>query len=101
MDSHQEKKITNKQHQRFTIDGPCFNKGGDCEPILRSLPAWFGIEQAIAQYVTDIDHLPTFLVYESGEVIRFLSIKQHYATSAEIYVMGIRQDVHRHGIGRA
>ena len=95
------KKYPYQQLQRFTIDGPCYNKGGVCEPILRSLPAWFGIEQAIVQYVTDINQLPTFLVYESGEVIGFLSIKQHYPTSAEILVMGIRQDAHRQGIGRA
>ena len=94
------KKYYNQQ-PRFTIEGPCYNKGGVCGLILRSLPAWFGIEQAIVQYLTDIDHLPTFLVYESGEVIGFLSIKQHYPTSAEVLVMGIRPDAHRQGIGRA
>ena len=89
------------QTQRFRIEGPCFGKAHVCEPILRSLPAWFGIEEAIVQYTADIDHLPTFLVCEAGEVMGFLTIKQHYPTSAEVLVMGIRQNAHRQGMGRA
>ncbi len=89
------------QPQIFRIDGPCFGKAEVCEPILRSLPAWFGIEEAIIQYTADIDHLPTFLAWETGEVIGFLSIKHHYPTSAEVLVMGIRQNMHRKGLGRA
>jgi N-acetylglutamate synthase-like GNAT family acetyltransferase len=99
MDRSQLKKLSS-QTQSFTIEGPCFDKGQVCEPILRSLPAWFGIEEAIVQYVADIDHLPTFLACEAGEVIGFLSIKQHYLTSAEVLVMGIRPDSHRQGMGR-
>ena len=68
---------------------------------MRSLPAWFGIEEAIVQYTADIDHVPTFLAYESDEVMGFLSIKQHYPKSAEVLVMGIRQNAHRQGMGRA
>ena len=31
----------------------------------------------------------------------FLSIKQHYPVSAEVFVMGIREEAHRRGMGRA
>ena len=82
------------------FDGPCFGKAAICEPILRSLPAWFGVEQAVVQYIAEIDNLPTFLACEAGAVIGFLSIKQHYPCAAEILVMGIRQEAHRRGIGR-
>jgi GNAT superfamily N-acetyltransferase len=51
--------------------------------------------------VVEIDNLPTFLAIEAGGVLGFLSIKQHYPTSAEILVMGILQNVHRQGMGRA
>ncbi len=94
-------RIFSFQTESFTVDGPCFGKAEVCEPILRSLPAWFGIEEAIIQYVADIDSLPTFLAYREGEVIGFLSVKQHYPTSAEVLVMGIRSDAHRQGIGRS
>ena len=95
------KKDSPHQQPRFSITGPFFGKGAICEPILRSLPAWFGIEGAIIQYIAEIEHLPTFLTYESGDVMGFLSIKQHYPVSAEVFVMGIREEAHRRGMGRA
>ena len=94
------KKSPAQQH-RFSIDGPHLDKASICIPILHSLPAWFGIEEAIIQYAAELDQLHTFLAYEAGEVIGFLSIKQHYPASAEVLVMGIREDAHRQGIGRA
>jgi len=66
---------------------------------MRSLPDWFGIEQSIVDYSAEIDRLPTWLVCDLEKLIGFLSIKQHYATSAEVYVMGIRQEWQRQGIG--
>ncbi len=83
------------------VDGPYFEKATVCEPILRSLPDWFGIESAIVHYSTQIDILPTFLAFEAGRVIGFLTIKQHTPYSAEVYVMAILQEAHRKGVGRA
>jgi GNAT superfamily N-acetyltransferase len=100
MDQPQNKKSSVQQKQ-FSIDGPFFGKASICVPILRSLPAWFGIEEAIIQYAAELDHLPTFLASEAGEVRGFLSIKQHYPASAEVFVMGIREVAHRQGMGRA
>ena len=45
---------------KITIDGPRHDLGRECEPILRSLPEWFGIEESIVEYVEDIDRMPTF-----------------------------------------
>jgi ribosomal protein S18 acetylase RimI-like enzyme len=83
-----------------TLSGPHFNQARHCEPILRSLPDWFGIEDAIVHYVEVIDSLPTFCAVAAGETIGFLSLKTHSPGSAEIYVMGIRSELHRRGIGR-
>jgi GNAT superfamily N-acetyltransferase len=83
------------------IEGPCFEKATVCEPILRSLPAWFGIEQAITQYSTEIDRLPTWIACETQQVLGFVSIKQHTPYAAEVYVMGLLPEIHRKGIGRA
>jgi len=86
----------------IVVEGPFLEKGSICEPVLRSLPDWFGIEDAIVHYGKEIDLLPTFLVWEGDDrVIGFLSVKQHFPHSAEIYVMGVRQEAHRSGVGGA
>jgi GNAT superfamily N-acetyltransferase len=85
----------------YIVEDPCLGEAAVCEPILRSLPDWFGIEEAIVHYTAEIDHLPTFLARESDRVLGFLSLKQHNPFSAEVYVMAVRQEAHRRGIGRA
>jgi GNAT superfamily N-acetyltransferase len=70
-------------------------------PILRSLPDWFGIEEAVLNYEREIGLHPTFLAKSAEQVLGFLSLKQHTPFAAEVYVMGVRPVVHRNGIGRA
>jgi len=72
-----------------------------CEAILRALPDWFGIEEALADYVRDIAVMETFGAFESDVLIGFLTLRQHFPESAEVHVMGVRQERHRRGIGRA
>lgn len=71
-----------------------------CNTILRSLPHWFGIEQAIVDYVDDVSSMPTFVANNGDEIIGFLSLKIHNEFSAEIHIMGILESFHRKGIGR-
>jgi len=85
----------------FKIEGPLHNQSSACVPILRMLPDWFGIEAAILEYEREIEHLPTFLAMGDGQVLGFLSLKQHNPFSVEIYVMAVRPDIHRGGIGKA
>ena len=85
----------------FAVEGPLLGQSNLCEPILRLLPDWFGIEAAILNYEKEIDSLPTFLAKSGGQVPGFLSVKQHYPESAEIYVMGVRPEARHGGIGRA
>lgn len=86
----------------FTITGPALGKATACEAILRSLPDWFGIEGAIVHYAAEIEGLPTFLALDAEEqAAGFLSVKQHFPQAAELYVMGIRREWHRRGLGRA
>jgi GNAT superfamily N-acetyltransferase len=68
-----------------------------CESILRRLPEWFGIEEATAAYIRDVAELPTFAVGRDA----FLSVKVHTPQAAEVYVMGVRPDRHREGLGTA
>jgi len=70
-----------------------------CEPILRELEAWFGIESALQEYLRNIPLLDTFVEYDSQNIpAGFLTLKQHFPESAEIYVMGVR--TRREGLGR-
>ena len=68
------------------------------EAVLRDLPEWFGIEEATAAYVEAAAALPTFAVEPDRG---FLCVKQHTPRAAEFYVMGVRREHHRRGIGRA
>ena len=83
------------------VEGPSLGVAALCEPILRSLPGWFGIEEAIVQYAAEIDGLPTLLARDGDQLAGFLSVKQHNPYSAEVYVMAVRMEMHRKGIGRA
>jgi GNAT superfamily N-acetyltransferase len=70
-----------------------------CESVLRSLPQWFGIESAIIHYISDVQKMQTWAVYDGDLPIGFASVNQHFPTSAELHVMGIIQKYHRRGIG--
>lgn len=73
----------------------------DCEAILRALPEWFGIEEAIVDYVDAMGRLPTWLARVDEEVVGFVSVETHTDSAAEIIVMGVRKEFHRRGIGAA
>ena len=85
----------------FIISGPHLGKADVCLPILHALPEWFGIPASVAQYASEMVGLPTFLASSLEQVIGFVTIKQHYSCSAEVYVMGILPGAHRLGVGRA
>jgi 8-oxo-dGTP diphosphatase len=85
----------------FNIEGPLLNQSVVCIPIIRSLPEWFGIEEAILNYEREIEYLPTFLAKVDQRSVGFLSLKQHTACAAEIYVMAVHPNSQRAGIGRA
>jgi GNAT superfamily N-acetyltransferase len=72
-----------------------------CEAILRSLPDWFGIEEAIVSYVQDLAVMETYVAERKGRVIGFLAVKDHNPLSAEIQVMAVAGDHHGAGVGSA
>ena len=83
------------------IQGPLLGQSELCEPILRALPDWFGIEEATRQYVADTAVLPTFIAFHDNQPVGFLTINQHTPYAAEIHVMAVLPEWHRHGVGRA
>ncbi len=83
------------------IVGPWLHTSAQCAPILRSLPEWFGIPEAVAQYIDRIERLPTFLAEADGATIGFMSVLRHYPQAAELYVLAVLPAWHRRGVGRA
>lgn len=71
-----------------------------CNTILRALPDWFGIESAIVEYVSQSQTMPFWVAVDSEQPIGLIALKQHNAYTAEIFVMAILANYHRHGIGR-
>ncbi len=80
------------------IDDPIL-KSKICNAVLRSLPLWFGIESAVVDYVNDVQAMQTWVIFDGEAPIGFASINKHFSKSAEIHVMGIREQFHRKGIG--
>jgi GNAT superfamily N-acetyltransferase len=83
-----------------SLSGPHMGRSSDCEPVLRALPQWFGIEEAIVHYLKSIDEMPTWVANVREQMVGFVTIKQHSTFSAEVYVMAVLPDWHRSGIGR-
>ncbi len=67
--------------------------------VLRSLPDWFGIEDAIVEYVQKSQDLTFWAAYADTRPVGFLSLLRHNGYTAEIYCMGILKEFHHRGLG--
>ena len=85
----------------LSIRGPLAGQGALAEGILRALPGWFGIEQALVDYARAADQLPTFVAARGAETVGFLSLKPTSADAIEVHVMAVLPGDHRRGAGRA
>jgi N-acetylglutamate synthase-like GNAT family acetyltransferase len=81
--------------------GPQLRLQSQCEAVLRSLPQWFGIEEALRMYVADTERLPTFALSESSAVVAFLSLMQHFPESWEIHCVAVHSNARNRGHGSA
>jgi GNAT superfamily N-acetyltransferase len=68
--------------------------------ILASVPEWFGIPEANAQYVADAARLPSYLAVDGDEVVGVALLAEHFPESRELHLLAVRRDRHRQGIGR-
>jgi len=83
----------------LVIAGPSLGRGRQVEEVLRCLPDWFGIENAIIDYRNGAESMPTWLALIDSKVVGAISVKKHFDESYEIYVMGIVKEFHRIGLG--
>ena len=72
------------------------------ESLLRSLPAWFGIEEAIVEYTATAARLRTWMARDAeGTPAGVLLMERHFPAAAEVFLMAVDPAHHRAGIGRA
>ncbi|CAK7026356.1 GNAT family N-acetyltransferase [Tissierella sp.] len=68
--------------------------------VLRHLPDWFGIEEAIMEYVDKVKETVFYVAFDDDRPIGLLSLKFNNKCTSEIYVMGILKEYHNKGIGK-
>ena len=69
--------------------------------ILHSLPDWFGIPEATANYIEQSAEMPFIAAFDGNTPIGFLAIKETSPSAAEVCVMGVLPQYHRKGTGKA
>ena len=75
--------------------------GEACRQVLAALPHWFGIPESVEDYVAAAETNPTVVATIDGSDVGILTIVIHTPYAAEVYVMGVLPEHHRHGIGAA
>ena len=69
--------------------------------ILEALPEWFGIPESTEEYIRESAAYPFFAAYCDDTPVGFLALKKTGKDTMELYVMGVRKEYHRSGVGRA
>lgn len=68
--------------------------------ILETLPEWFGIPEALDEYVATAERSPTLIATSDRRVVGVLTLVRHGPEAAEIFLMAVHPDHHRAGVGR-
>lgn len=83
------------------VDGPVAGVADQCERVLRTLPLWFGIESSLIEYVRDTERFPTFVARAAGDVVGFVTIRQHFPDAWELNCIAVAAHARNQGVGRA
>jgi GNAT superfamily N-acetyltransferase len=67
--------------------------------ILRSLPDWFGIEEAIVEYTNTVGDTVFIVAMDQDKAVGFLSLKLNNLYTGDIYVLGVLPEHYLKGIG--
>jgi len=77
------------------------DKGAICAEVIAELPEWFARPEANRLYAQTADRLDMLGCIAEGEIAGLVSLKQHFDTTAEIYLLAARPQWHGTGMGRA
>jgi GNAT superfamily N-acetyltransferase len=75
--------------------------GTTCRAILTTIGDWFGMPASNAEYEHLAETGPAIVALDGGAPVGLMLLKRHFATTLEVYFLGVRSDRHRHGCGRA
>jgi GNAT superfamily N-acetyltransferase len=75
--------------------------GAVCRRLLDLLPAWFGIPEAVDDYVRSADTHPSIIASVGDVDIGITTVKLHSAYAAEVHLMAVDPTYRRRGVGRA
>ena len=84
----------------MNIEGPVIGVEKQCERVLRTLPSWFGIEEALLEYAQSTSHLPTFVIRDRNEIVGFLSLQQHFREAWELNCIAVDSAFRGQGLGK-
>ena len=70
------------------------------DAVLRALPEWFGLLESTAEYIRESAHMPFWADVQDSCTAGFIALKETSPHTAEIYVMGVKPEYHRQGVGR-
>jgi GNAT superfamily N-acetyltransferase len=88
-------------HKSPRIIGPDLDAKDQCEAILRSVPQWFGIEEALVRYASDTAVLPTFAIQSGARLEAFVTLREHFPAAWEVHCMAVLAAARRRGHGKA
>ncbi|MGM0405099.1 MAG: GNAT family N-acetyltransferase [Thermoplasmatota archaeon] len=71
-----------------------------CKNILEKLPEYFGIEEAVKDYVQKVRDQFFVSAKVFDNPLGFIAIKEHNEFTSEVYVMGILEEFQGRGIGK-
>src|SRR6186997_3655432 len=72
-----------------------------CSEIIAELPMSFGRPDANARYVRDIADRSVFAASVEGDVLGLIALEVQFASTCNIWWLGVRPLAHRRGLGRA
>jgi GNAT superfamily N-acetyltransferase len=93
--------LNSDETRAMLIEGPVFDVTVDAERILRTLPDWFGVEDALRIYASATARLPTFIGRLEGRIVAFLSLARHFDSSWEIDCIAVEEGFRGRGLGAA
>ena len=88
-------------NEELRIRDQSVGAGEICRRILKTLPTWFAIPSSVEDYVVTAQRSPTVIASFGDEDVGILTLVRHSPHAAEVYVMAVRPELHRQGIGRA
>ncbi len=72
------------------------------ERILRALPEWFGREDSNRMYISEVqdDLKPFIAAYDNHLAVGFISLKNYFSFTSDIFLMAVAKEYHRQKIGK-